>query len=44
MLVMLAGLVAMACSDDSDETVADLVGSESATSVAQAIEDSGADA
>jgi len=44
MLVMLAGLLAMACSDDSDETVAGLVGSDSATAVAQAIEDSGADA
>ena len=43
MLVVLAGLVVMACSDESDETVADLVGSESATAVAQAIEESGAD-
>ena len=44
MLVMLAGLITMACSDDSDETVAGLVGSDSATAVAQAIEDSGTDA
>ena len=44
MVVILAGLFAWACSDDSDETVANLVGSDSATVVAEAIEDSGADA
>ena len=44
MVVILAGLFAWACSDDSDETVANLVGSDSATAVAEAIEDSGADA
>jgi hypothetical protein len=43
-LVLLAGLVTMTCSDSSDETVADLVGSEAATAVANTISESGSDA
>ena len=43
-LVLLAGLVAMACSDNSNESVADIVGSEAATAVANTIAESGSDA
>ena len=43
-LVLLAGLVVMACSDNSDESVADIIGSEGATAVANTIAESGFDA
>ncbi len=44
MLVVVIGLVAVACSDESDETVADLVGSENATEVADILKEAVANA